>query len=188
MIRFRHLALAVALLTGTCVCVASAPVVIGADRVTKALSEAGLKVDLSQVELPVSVPAADSNVLLRVQTWRKLDDKTIWVRLMCQRPKDCLPFFILLHSSDRQFFMHLPEASGSEPLGAPHRKLREPLLVRAGSRATLVLQRGMARITTPVTCLENGSLGRRIRVKNVTTKQVYSAEVVDRGILTAWLR
>jgi flagella basal body P-ring formation protein FlgA len=64
-------------------------------------------------------------------------------------------------------------------------KTHTPVLVRAGSRVTMILQNGAARISTPGICLDNGELGSRVRVTNLATKQVLTAEIVDRGLVQA---
>lgn len=185
MARILHLTVAaLAFLSAPGQLCASAPTVLSAESVAGALDQAGLKADASEVEFPVSVPASSPDVPLRIGRWRKLDDKTVWVRLMCRRPKDCLPFFILLHPAESHRLWPLMEAPGATfqktSIKVP------PVLVRAGSRATLFLQNETVRIKTLVTCLENGKAGTTIRVKNPTTKRIYSAEVIDRGIVRAW--
>jgi len=184
MVRILHLTVALLVLVGAFVDLrASASTVLTAQHVAVALGEAGLKADPSEVEFPVSVPASNLDVPLRVRGWRKLDENTIWVRLTCQRPKDCLPFFILLHPAGPD---RLPRRMDFSTPALPAASSQEPVLVRVGSQATLLLRNGTIRIKTPVTCLENGKLGATVRVKNLTTKRIYSAEVIARGIVRAW--
>jgi hypothetical protein len=159
---------------------------LGSNRVVEALHDAGISARPSEVEFLASVPVTAPDVALRISGWRKLDSGTFWVRLTCRHTQDCLPFFILLHPSDPSIVPSFPVLPESDIHPAFVKKVRKPLLVRAGSRATLLLQSGPARITTPVLCLDNGALGNRIRVKNPATKQILSAEIVGRGLVQAW--
>ena len=69
---------------------ASSSAVVNADHVVEALRESGLTAEAHEIEFPVSVPVATPDAPLRVQYWRKLDDNSIWIRLVCRQPKDCL--------------------------------------------------------------------------------------------------
>ena len=60
---------------------------------------------------------------------------------------------------------------------------KPPVLAKPGTPATLVMQGQNMRITTTVVPLEPGSKGQTIRVRDVVTARVMTAEVVDEGLL-----
>jgi Chaperone for flagella basal body P-ring formation len=157
----------------------------GANRVVDALHAVGIEATSNEVEFLTSVPASSTRTDLRVTDWRRLDQSTIWVRLVCRRPQDCLPFFILLHPDELQSIpLFHPSARAMAPVVA-RKKAHPSVLVRAGSRVTMILQSGAARITAPGVCLDDGNLGSRVRVTNVATRQILTAEIVDRGLVQA---
>ena len=57
------------------------------------------------------------------------------------------------------------------------------MLVRSGKVAVLVIEGDFLRMTFPVMCLQNGSLGQLVRVLNKETKKTYLAHVT--GFLAA---
>jgi hypothetical protein len=153
--------------------------------VVDALHAAGLHATSQEVEFVGSVSSSDPAVAVRVTGWKKLNAGTVWVRLMCRRAQDCLPFFILLHSSDQAGIPSFSPAPDSEIRSAPSKRTHAPALIRAGSRATLLLESGQSRIRTSVICLDSGERGSRIRVRNLATKRIIAAEIVDRGLVQA---
>lgn len=156
-----------------------------ANRVVAALHAVAIEATPDEIEFLTSVPASDSRTNLRVTDWRRLDQGSIWIRLACRRPQDCLPFFVLLHPDEpRTLPLHQLPASAATSV-VSKKKPHAPAFVRAGSRATMIMQRGAARITAPVVCLDDGELGSKIRVSNVATKQVLTAEILDRGLVQA---
>lgn len=188
MIRTAHLILGILLIGGSH-CLWAHPVMpatLTARPVVEALHEAGLKASSNEVEFVGSVPSSDPTAAVRVTGWKKLNADTVWVRLMCRRAQDCLPFFILLHSSDQGSVPSFSPVPDSEIRSASSKKTHAPWLIRAGSRATLLLQSGQARIRTSVICLDNGVRGARIRVRNLATKRIVAAQIVDRGLVQAW--
>ena len=188
MIRNRHLALGIlVLLSGVTVLRASAVLssTLTARPVVAALREAGIKATPSEIEFVGIVPASDSAAAVRVTGWRKWTADTVWVRLMCRRPQDCLPFFILLHPSTAGTApaLSLQAADSAAVLAG---KRRVPALVQAGSPAILLMRSGAANIRTSVICLDSGDRGSRIRVRNVVTKRILAAQIVDRGLVQTW--
>jgi hypothetical protein len=71
-------------------------------------------------------------------------------------------------------------ATGQE---ASRARSKPPVLAKPGAPATLVMQGQNMRITTTVVPLEPGSKGQTIRVRDVVTARVMTAEVVDEGLL-----
>jgi flagellar basal body P-ring formation chaperone FlgA len=161
------------------------PAMLSAGRIVETLHRAGVEAAAGEVEFVGSVPASAPDVPLRITGWRKLNRDTVWVKLTCQHSQDCLPFFVLLHPADRASiasFSAIPTVS--TPVGSM-KKIRKSALIRAGSHATLVLRSGATWIRTSVICLDSGERGSRIRVRNLATKRILAAEIVDRGLVQA---
>jgi Chaperone for flagella basal body P-ring formation len=159
------------------------PVILSPDRVASALQGFGVGAQSSEVEFVSAVPVSSSSSKLQVESWKRLNDSTAWVQLRCEKNQDCLPFFVLLHGAEHAFPAKQPVATGSMAHVSAKTAGRKPSLVRAGARATLFLLGASSRITTVVVCLDNGSLGSQVRVKNLVTKQILTAEVVDKGVV-----
>lgn len=166
------------------------PAILSARPIVQALHDVGIEAESEQVEFVGTVPASDSVAGVRITGWRKLNADTVWVRLMCRRAQDCLPFYILLHPSDRAAIptVGTPVLASQFAVNqlTPAQKKRTASLVRAGSRAVLLLSNGAAHIRTAVICLESGERGGRIRVRNLATKRILSAQIIDRGLVQAW--
>lgn len=64
---------------------------------------------------------------------------------------------------------------------------KQPVLVKPGRPATLVMQGPNLRVTTTVVPLQPGIKGQTIMVRDATTARVMRAEVVDEGLLQAGL-
>jgi hypothetical protein len=62
---------------------------------------------------------------------------------------------------------------------------RPQVLARAGQTAMLTLGNGPVRISLPVVCLERGTEGQTIRVRDAATRRVLRARVVGAGRLRA---
>ena len=188
MIRTSHVAIGICLLLGGSYSLhasTSMSTLLTARPIVEALHNAGVKANAGEIEFVGSVPASDTDAVLRVTGFRTLSTGTIWVRLVCRRPQDCLPFFILLHPAEKGIVPSLSVLPDSKTQSASIQKARTPCLVRAGSRATLLLKSGPASIRTSVICLESGERGASIRVRNLATKRVLAAQVVDRGLVEA---
>ena len=90
------------------------------------------------------------------------------VRLRCQSESVCLPFYASVHL--------LPSQIGGPKPGLPG--AAEPGL-RAGERASMVIDSGRLHLRIPVTCLSSGAVGSTIRVAGPAHSKVYEAAVVD---------
>ena len=64
-------------------------------------------------------------------------------------------------------------------------KVRPPALAKPGRPATLIILGPNIRITTTVIPLQPGSKGQSIRVRDLASARVMTAEVVDEGLLQA---
>jgi hypothetical protein len=156
-------------------------VILSPERVAETLRVSGFSARSSEVEFVSSVPVSASTAKLRVENWKRLSDSTAWVQLRCQHSGDCIPFFVILHSSENNFPAKLSKNNSSTV--KPGVAAQSAPLVKTGTRAMLFLQSATSRITTVVVCLDNGVLGSQVRVKNPVTKQVLMAEVIDKGVV-----
>ena len=62
---------------------------------------------------------------------------------------------------------------------------RPPVLAKPGQPATVLVQGDGFRIFTTAVPLQRGRKGQRIRVRDLATRRVFMAEVLDRGYLRA---
>ncbi len=77
--------------------------------------------------------------------------------------------------------------SAGAPSGREKAKVapKPPVLARPGKPATLIMQGQNLRVTLSVEPLQPGTKGQCIRVRDLSTSRVMSAEVVDEGLLEA---
>jgi flagella basal body P-ring formation protein FlgA len=77
------------------------------------------------------------------------------------------------------------ETRSALPAGAPVtlQALASPLLVRRGDLVTVVVETPGMRLSVPGEALEPGSAGNAIRVRNRTSRQELSGQVVERGMV-----
>lgn len=100
------------------------------------------------------------------------------LRMECSTRVECLPFEVVLqtHRSENSSIgtasAHSLPDSGN-PLQAP--------MVRAGQRVQLAEQIPGMRLSAPAICLQAGSIGQRIRVRNASSGRVVLARVRAAG-------
>lgn len=142
------------------------------------LEASGIHIAPDQMEQLSSVTAAVPNPRLKVVSVDVLDGDADKVRLQCEQPNTCLPFFVLLHwgQPGRQ------SGRTTQPTLQP-----ENILVRSGKAIILVIEGDFLRMTLPVMCLQNGGLGQLVRVLNKETKRTYMAKVTGLGVVTSVL-
>ena len=164
---------------------------IKADQVAQALSERGGHVGPQQVSLLANMSASEPYPLLDVLAVKPLGEQPTGervgthslVELACHIPGACLPFYATVVWPQGQPAVELRttgSAASSEDamLGASHE-----ITMRAGTHATLVMDDHRSHIQVSVISLENGIVGRRIRVVSPDRKQFYTGEVVSAGLL-----
>jgi hypothetical protein len=105
------------------------------------------------------------------------------VKLSCRLAGKCLPFFVIVSRSQPVAGSATSLSDGS-PLDtnlstSPHSQIT----MRAGSRATLVMDDERSQIRVAVISLQNGMAGHRIRVSSPDHKQIYFGEVVSASLL-----
>lgn len=162
---------------------------ITTEQVAAAISGAGLNVLPEQVTLLSDVVAKSDSPTLNVQSIEPWGDRRMRVRLDCTTHEECLPFYVSVQLEKKSGLartLALPAlALSDQPSSVSSRPKAEPKssLLRAGSRATLLLDGGHVHIRLSVVCLENGDPGQKIRVESKDPHQTFIAEVLDGGVL-----
>ena len=101
--------------------------------------------------------------------------------LRCRRPEDCIPFLVWepadTAAASAQSFL-LKTSQGSTP------GQNEALpLIKAGQTAMLTWDEAGIRVIMPVTCMEAGALGQRVRVRFKNAPRTLRAEIVGAGMV-----
>ena len=130
------------------------------------------------LDLPVAVPAAEGHTLrVAAICWNPVPRRDEF-RLECRAPGHCIPFLAYLRATDRTIFESCQSVSRSTT--APPKKVA----VRAGERALVVLVANRLRLTASVICLERGTEGEIIRVKN-QDGHIFRARIAAPALLEA---
>jgi len=98
------------------------------------------------------------------------------VKLACHLPGECLPFYAIVSWS---------QSTARPGTDTPALNAKSEIIMRAGTRATLLMDDDRLHIQVAVISLENGMAGHRIRVTSPDHKQVYFGEVVSASLLKA---
>lgn len=126
---------------------------------------------------------------LRLISVKALFAEGTWLlRLECESRNDCLPFYALLRPTefdpdvirrlqleDGKKRQHSPVEYGSRFPTAP--------LERAGDQVEVVEELSGMHLRTRGVCLQSGSLGDRIRVRNLSTHRVLTVTVAGRKLV-----
>lgn len=133
----------------------------------------GMQVLGAQVRVP-------EQASLRVAAVHAVPGANTWLlRMECGSRRECLPFEVALRGRNRDAAAGVGSGStpsypvGDNRIGAP--------LVRAGQRVQLAEEVSGMYLSTAAVCLEAGSLGQRIRVRNVASRRIVLARVRAAG-------
>jgi flagellar basal body P-ring formation chaperone FlgA len=116
--------------------------------------------------------------------------------LRCARPGDCVPFLVWVHDPRmpvdgmrrvQSGAMHSNKASAESSSRLQAGTIGTERLVAPGQTATLTWDQAGIRMVLPVTCLDAGGLGQRVRVRLKNGARILEAEVVGEGTLRASL-
>ena len=132
---------------------------------------------IEDIDLPLAVPIAGGTRLRIVESCWDLSLARQQFRVACEPSGDCIPFLV---------YTKVRTTTGScqttaRPKGAT---LSSKPLVRAGDRATVLYHRDRMRLTTFVTCLDQGAEGDVIRVRN-QDGQIFRARISSATLLEA---
>ncbi len=145
-----------------------------------------------QILPSLSLPAEAEIEVVSVQ--HGAGEDTWMLRMDCRPRRDCLPFHVALHSSILCISLprgrddcpvHSPQHAQAASLntGIPHKAAGPPPLVRPGDRALLVEDRFGMRFTAKALCLQGGSLGDVIHVRNLATQRILVGIVAGRALV-----
>jgi hypothetical protein len=157
---------------------------ITADQVAAAISASAMVVSPEQVTLLTEVVSKSNAPTLNVESIEPWGSHRIKVRLGCSDKDECLPFYVAVHfdnqSGGQPSAAHSLESSS---LYSRPSQSSQAYLVRAGSRAVLLIDGGHVHVRLNVVCLENGTAGQTIRVECKDPRKTYIAKVVHDGVL-----
>lgn len=159
-----------------------------AGQVARALSEGGMPTADGQVSLLARVVATEPDPALDVVSVEAFSKGLVAgqsvvrsrVKLSCRLAGKCLPFFVIVSRSEP---VAGPALAGPPLDRSMWSSPTRQMTIRAGARATLVIDDGRSHIQVAVVSLENGMEGHRIRVSSPDHKQIYFGEVVSASLL-----
>jgi Chaperone for flagella basal body P-ring formation len=134
---------------------------------------------LDEIELPAAVPAAASRTLRVSMVCWDADLERAQFQLECREPGQCVPF-LAYADAGRSTAMGSEKIagsscrSGSRPRNFASTGHKD--MIRVGDRATVVFRGSRLNLTAAVTCLERGTEGAIVRVRN-EDGQVFRARV-----------
>jgi hypothetical protein len=168
-----------ATMTASACAQASVRFAITPEQVACALSQAGVVTAAQQVSLPARVVANEPTPVLEIVSIEARgktkspghDPPPSKVKLTCHLPGQCLPFYALVN---------WPREKGLTTSYAGNQAV---ITMRAGTRATLVMDDQRSHIQVAVISLQNGAVGNRIRVASPDHKQFYFGEVLSPTLL-----
>jgi hypothetical protein len=161
---------------------------LSSDQVARTLSKSGTQVERQQVSLLANVVAVEPDPPLDVLTVAPLGIRSpakgteaqSLVKMACHESGKCLPFYAIV-----TWPAGPAEGSSGTSVAAVQPRLMPnlPIMMRAGTHATLLMDDERSHIQIAVVSLENGVVGHRIRVASPDHKQIYIGEVVSASLL-----
>jgi hypothetical protein len=157
---------------------------ISTEQIAATVNRFGIEVAPDQVKLLSGVVATTADPRLTVRSVHSWGSERLMARLECESREQCLPFFVGLEVVRGNGSTN---ATGLSKSGAEAQPSATPTakdyVLRKGSPATLQIDSDRVHIRVSVICLENGVQGQTIRVTSKDHRIVYSAQVVDGGLL-----
>ncbi len=153
------------------------------DRVVAAMNNMGLEIAPGQVSLLSNPVASIPGPRLTVRSIERWNDARMMVRMECEDPQECVPFFVGVRTKTANTataavsVMDRP-APPVTPSGSRSSSYTPPVL-RAGATATLLLEGNHIHIRLSVICLDGGSPGQTIHVTDPDRREVYTAQIID---------
>ena len=162
-----------------------------AHQVARTLSNSGIQISEEQVSLLARVVATDPDPALDILSVEPLDvqlaakypEARTRVKMACHQPGTCLPFFVVVRFSEGTAERGASASGSAAAFGSEFLKPGGLITMRAGTRATMVMDDGRSHIQVAVISLENGITGHKIRVASPDHKQIYVAEVLGANLL-----
>ena len=167
---------------------ASARFPLSTATVARALQNAGVAVEESAVTLPLKIATSSANPNLVLSGAEALPSARLRVRLACNDPRDCLPFFAMVQCADENAAKCAASTHLSSSFGPnlPIRIADTPAL-RPGDHAMLLLEDKQMQISLPVLSIDGGRLGSTVRVSSMDHKNTYLATIVSAQVVRGTL-
>ncbi len=171
---------------------------VTADQVTAAMRDQAILIRDLQVVVPASMTASVPAPVLVIGSMRVLGPGKGQVLVVCHTHTQCLPFYVtawwpeqatipasILPPAASQAKKRVPAQDASYPRDAETAAAvaAAPPRMRAGSKATLLIEGERVHIRFPVIALEGGYVGDRVRVSTPDHKETYLAEIVNDALL-----
>ena len=158
------------------------------EEITVTLQKAGLTVAAPQIELPPSITASRQSPALHVTAAEMLPDSRLRVRLACVQASECQPFLATVTLPEKANALeNISALRSSFSPTLPIRTVESPGL-RAGQRATLLMEDEHMRIALPIVSIDSGSVGSEVRVSSLDRKQSFRGTVLDAQTVRGSLR
>ena len=135
------------------------------------------RLDLQILGSEVLVP---EQARLHVNTVHPVSEAGPWLlRMECSSRVECLPFEVVLRTHDEAAARLLPTRAGSAS-ASPGNAIGSAV-VHAGQRVQLAEEVSGIHLSASAVCMQAGSMGQRIRVRNVSSGRVVLARVRAAG-------
>jgi hypothetical protein len=162
-----------------------------ARAVTRTLSSSQIPIADEQVSLLARVVATDPDPVLDISSVAAFCDRGSAghcetyskIKLVCHLPGTCLPFYAIVSWPAETAGRAIRAPNDSPAVANAVLKPNFEITMRAGARATLVMDDDSVHIKIAVVSLENGIAGHRVHVRSPDRKQVYVAEIVSANLL-----
>jgi hypothetical protein len=158
---------------------------VSREQVADAMRSAGVETRADQVQVLANVTTTPG-ATLRVVKKIKESSSAVLAELVCRGPRQCLPFYALIHSDSAAMAVTKSTEARQTLISAKSGVEAHPLVGR-GQPVTLILEHADFRIVLSAICLEAGIHGQTIRVASPDRKRLYSAEVVSNKIVRSTL-
>lgn len=142
--------------------------------------DVGIDTQASSTHFGVQILGAELRVpeqaRLHVATVHAVAGAGTWLlRLECSSRLECLPFEVVLRTRGQDSVLLADSPARSSSQVSDNRPV--PPVVRAGQRVQMAEEVSGMRLSAPAVCLEAGSMGQRIRVRNMSSGRVVLARV-----------
>lgn len=155
---------------------------IGVDRVVAAMNNMGLQIAPGQVSLLSNPVASTPGPRLTVRSIERWNDARMMVRMECEDPQECVPFFVGVRTKTANTAtaaVNVMDRPAPAVTSSASRSSYTAPVLRAGATATLLLEGNHIHIRLSVICLDGGSPGQTIHVTDPDRREVYTAQIID---------
>ncbi len=155
--------------------------------VVRGFTERGIGIDGARIVLPAKVVASELDPALEIRSIGSLpglrtngrSESRSAVRMTCQQPGICLPFYAIVSWPAGMDGNELHPSAKADTSVIP----KAEVMMRTGTRATLVMDDGHVHIRLTVVSLDHGAAGSSIRVATPDHRQIYVGQVVNAELL-----